>query len=137
MYDAHDLLVDGGEGIDFMVSTDASLTLEGLLAGGEGRTEVTGMEVLITGKDALSLTSMEQLASEYGISINVDAGGHETLTLDMTKWTEQSNGTYDFNNGADLALQLDNAALHLQNDATNTDDAAVQQQVFLLQNSNG
>ena len=137
VYDANDVLVNGGEGIDFMVSTDSDLTLDALLAGGEGKPNVDGIEVLIKGSDALSLTSVEQLAADYGISINVDAGGHETLTLDMTKWTEQSDGTYDFNGGADLTLQLDSDALHLQHDGTNADDAAAQQQVFLLQNSNG
>ncbi|HIU17042.1 MAG TPA: hypothetical protein IAB01_01175 [Candidatus Avidesulfovibrio excrementigallinarum] len=137
VYDAHDVLVDGGEGIDFMVSADKGLTLDTLLAGGENKPLVQNVEVLITGEAALSLTSMEQLANDYGISINVDAGGNETLTLDMTKWTEHSDGTYDFNGEADLTLQLDSEALHLQHDGTNADDAAAQQQVFLLQNSNG
>ena len=133
MYDASDVLVDGGEGIDFMVFTDSNLTLDALLAGGDGKPTVEGIEVLITGSDALSLTSMEKLAANYGISISVDASGNETLTLDMTKWTEQPDGTYDFKGEADLTLQLDSSALQ---DVT-PDDAAAQQQVFQLQNSNG
>lgn len=137
VYDANDVLVNGGEGIDFMVSTDSDLTLDALLAGGEGKPNVDGIEVLIKGSDALSLTSVEQLAADYGISINVDAGGHETLTLDMTKWTEQSDGTYDFNGGADLTLQLDAGTDAALQDVTSADNAAAQQQVFLLQNSNG
>ena len=136
VYDANDLLVNGGEGIDFMVSTDSDLTLDALLAGGEGKPNVDGIEVLIKGSDALSLTSVEQLAADYGISINVDAGGHETLTLDMTKWTEQPDGTYDFNGGADLTLQLDAGTDAALQDVT-PDDAAAQQQVFQLQHSNG
>ena len=136
VYDANDVLVNGGEGIDFMVSTDSDLTLDALLAGGEGKPNVDGIEVLIKGSDALSLTSVEQLAADYGISINVDAGG-ETLTLDMTKWTEQSDGTYDFNGGADLTLQLDAGTDAALQDVTSAGDAAAQQQVFLLQNSNG
>lgn len=137
VYDANDVLVNGGEGIDFMVSTDSDLTLDALLAGGEGKPNVDGIEVLIKGSDALSLTSVEQLAADYGISINVDAGGRETLTLDMTKWTAQSDGTYDFNGGADLTLQLDAGTDAALQDVTSADDAAAQQQVFLLQNSNG
>lgn len=137
VYDASDVLVDGGEGIDFMVSTDSNLTLDALLAGGDGKPTVEGIEVLITGSDALSLTSMEKLAAHYGISISVDASGNETLTLDMTKWTEQSAGTYDFNGGADLTLQLDAGTDAALQDVTRADDAAAQQQVFLLQNSNG
>ena len=133
VYDASDVLVDGGEGIDFMVFTDSNLTLDALLAGGDGKPTVEGIEVLITGSDALSLTSMEKLAANYGISISVDASGNETLTLDMTKWTEQPDGTYDFKGEADLTLQLDSSALQ---DVT-PDDAAAQQQVFQLQNSNG
>ena len=137
VYDANDVLVDGGEGIDFMVSTDSDLTLDALLAGGEGKPNVDGIEVLIKGSDALSLTSVEQLAAYYGISINVDAGGHETLTLDMTKWTKQSDGTYGFMGEADLTLQLDAGTDAALQDVTSADDAAAQQQVFLLQNSNG
>ncbi len=137
VYDANDVLVNGGEGIDFMVSTDSDLTLDALLAGGEGKPNVDGIEVLITGSDALSLTSMEKLAADYGISISVDASGNETLTLDMTKWTEQHDGTYDFKGEADLTLQLDAGTGAALQNVTSVDDAAAQQQVFLLQNSNG
>ena len=55
----------------------------------------------------------------------------------MTKWTEQFDGTYDFNGGADLTLQLDAGTDAALQDVTSADDAAAKQQVFLLQNSNG
>ena len=144
VYDANDVLIHGGSGIDFLVSNDASLSLETLLNGGEGKPEVQGVEVLITGKDALSLTSMDTLASEYGITVGSNEQG-ETLKLDMSKWQEtDKDGVYKFTGSdKDLTLELDagdNASLQNITDTmpdTSSTDEAVQQQVFLLQNSNG
>ena len=71
VYDKADYLVSGGSGIDFMVSADSTLTMDTLLSGGKDGHEgpiVDSIEVLITGKDALSLTSLDQLAKDYGIS---------------------------------------------------------------------
>ena len=135
VYDANDVLVNGGSGIDIMVSNQSDLTLDTLLGGGGGKPVVQGVEALITGEDALSLTSMDQLAEDYGITIASGEDGKETLTLDMTKWDATGVGTYEFIGGdADLTLQLDmgaDAALQ----KTDSDEAA--QQVFILQNSNG
>ena len=138
VYDANDVLVDGGEGIDFMVSTEAGLSLSDLL--GEGG-KVRNVEALITGSDALSLTSVEKLAEDYGITIaSTDEG--DTLTLDMNKWTQtDEEGVYAFNDeNVDLTLELNVGASGGLQDVTPAGshaDDAVQQQVFLLQNSNG
>ena len=62
VYDSNDYLVSGGSGIDFMVSDDSKLTMDTLLGGGQNSNEgpiVDSIEVLITGTDALSLTSLE------------------------------------------------------------------------------
>lgn len=144
VYDANDVLIHGGSGIDFLVSNDASLSLETLLNGGEGKPEVQGVEVLITGKDALSLTSMDTLAREYGITVDSNEQG-ETLSLNMSMWEKtDKDGVYKFTGSdKDLTLELDagdNASLQditATMPDTSSADEAVQQQVFLLQNSNG
>ena len=144
VYDASDVLIQGGSGIDFLVSNDAGLSLETLLNGGEGKPEVQGVEVLITGKDALSLTSMDTLAREYGITVDSSEQG-ETLSLNMSMWEKtDKDGVYKFTGSdKDLTLELDagdNASLQNITDTmpdTSSTDEAVQQQVFLLQNSNG
>ena len=137
VYDSNDYLVHGGSGIDFMVSDDAGLTLESLLTGtGQGDGPIVkDVEVLITGKDALSLTSIDQLAEKYGITLGTGENGEETLSLDMDKWQANDEGgfTYTGQDGADLTLET---TLEPVSDAQ-SDAADVQQQVFLLSNSNG
>ena len=107
--------------------TDKDLTMDDLLASGRnGNTGpiVDGIDVLIKGDDALSLTNMDQLASEYGISINQDGN----LELDASKWTE-SNGTFT-NEEANLTLET---TLTPQ---TSTQNETLDQQVIILQHSN-
>ena len=126
VYDENDFMVSGGEGIDFMV-TDKDLTMDDLLASGRnGNTGpiVDGIDVLIKGDDALSLTNMDQLASEYGISINQDGN----LELDASMW-EGANGTFT-NDSAGLTLET---TLTPQ---TSTQDENLEQQVIILQHSN-
>ena len=137
VYDGSDYLIDGGDGIDFMVSTDEGLSLDKLLteSGRDGNDGpiVNDVEVLITGKDALSLTNTEQLAKEYGITIGTDTNGDETLTLDMSKWQDNGNGSFDYigQEGVDLTLETNLTP------APDTGDAEVQTQVFILNNTQG
>ena len=134
VYDSNDYLVSGGSGIDFMVSGDETLTLNGLLGGtGDGTPIVDGIEVLLKGKDALSLTSLDQLAKDYGITLDTNAEGKETLILEMDKWTyDKENGVYTSNEG-DLTLETNLTPV----DASDPASEAVQQQVFTLEHGNG
>ena len=133
VYDQDDYLVSGGSGIDFMVSDDTSLTLDGLLSNtGSDKPLVSGIEVLLKGEDALSLTSIQELADRYGIELGTNPAGQETLTLDMGKWTEQADGSYDFNGDADLTLET-----NLQHDSdASSDNGEMAQQVFILEHTN-
>ena len=104
VYDHNDYMVNGGSGIDFIVSDDATLKLDALLAGtGENGPIVDNVEVLITGADALSLTSVEQLAKDYGISINDSTG---SIELNESLWSQGENGSYDFHGNGDLHMQV-------------------------------
>lgn len=125
-----------GSGIDFMVSDDKNLTLSSLLDNSvDDKPLVSGIEVLLKGKDALSLTSIQELADKYGIELGTNPDGQETLTLDMGKWTEQADGSYDFHGGAEeggLTLET-----NLQHDsAASSDNGEMAQQVFILEHTN-
>ena len=137
VYDQQDYLVSGGSGIDFMVSDDTSLTLDGLLSNtGSDKPLVSGIEVLLKGEDALSLTSIKDLADRYGITLGVNEAGEETLQLD-DRWMKQDDGSYDFNGGAEadggLTLETNLTPVETSDPASE----AVQQQVFTLEHSNG
>ena len=136
VYDNNDYLVSGGSGIDFMVSDDKNLTLSSLLDNSvDDKPLVSGIEVLLKGDAALSLTSLNQLAKDYGITLDTNAEGKETLILDMGKWTEQADGSYDFHGGAEeggLTLET-----NLQHDsAASSDNGEMAQQVFILEHTN-
>ena len=137
VYDQQDYLVSGGSGIDFMVSDDTSLTLDGLLSNtSSDKPLVSGIEVLLKGEDALSLTSIKDLADRYGITLGVNEAGEEILQLD-DRWTKQDDGSYDFNGGAEadggLTLETNLTPVETGDPASE----AVQQQVFTLEHSNG
>lgn len=134
VYDNNDYLVSGGSGIDFMVSDDKNLTLSSLLDNSvDDKPLVSGIEVLLKGEDALSLTSLDQLAKDYGITLGTNAEGKETLTLDMDKWTyDNVNDVYTSNDG-DLTLETNLTPV----DASDPASEAVQQQVFTLEHGNG
>ena len=134
VYDSNDYLVSGGSGIDFMVSTDSGLTMEALLGGtGNGNGPIVkGIEVLLKGEDALSLTSIQELADKYGITLGTNDKGEETLSLD-DRWIKQEDGTYDFTGDADLTLETNLTPV----DASDPASEAVQQQVFTLEHGNG
>ncbi|MBQ3060261.1 MAG: hypothetical protein IJD16_08130 [Desulfovibrio sp.] len=135
VYDKNDFMIQGGEGIDFMVSGDTALTLESFLGIGksEDKPQVSGIEVLIKGQNALSLTNMDQLASEYGITVGTTDQGAHTLTLDMTKWEAQEDGTFTFSAGSELALTLETNLTPVEN----SESSDTQQQQFILENSQG
>ena len=134
VYDNNDYLVSGGSGIDFMVSDDKNLTLSSLLDNSvDDKPLVSGIEVLLKGEDALSLTSLDQLAKDYGITLGTNAEGKETLTLDMDRWTyDNVNDVYTSKEG-DLTLETNLTPV----DASDPASEAVQQQVFTLEHSNG
>ena len=96
VYDPDDFMVSGGSGIDFMVTADKEVTLDHLL-NKSGRDDqegpiVDGINVLLKGDDALSLTNMDQLASKYGITV-------EGNTIELGEgWSKQdgSETTYTF-----------------------------------------
>ena len=137
VYDKADYLVSGGSGIDFMVSDDMDLKLEDLLRNtSSDKPFVSGIEVLLKGEDALSLTSLDQLAKDYGITLGTNAEGKETLILDMSKWIESTSadGTHVFTStDNDLTLETNLTPV----DASDPASEAVQQQVFTLEHSNG
>ena len=134
VYDSNDYLVSGGSGIDFMVSTDSELTMEALLRGtGDGNGPIVkGIEVLLKGEDALSLTSIQELADKYGITLGTNDKGEETLSLD-DRWIKQEDGSYDFTGDADLTLETNLTPVEAGDPASE----AVQQQVFTLEHGNG
>ena len=105
VYDIVDNKLDGGEGIDFVLASDSDLTMDKLLNGWQGGPldgpHAENVEVLIKGGDALKLTSVEQMASQYGITVDGDK-----LKLDTSKWTEQADGSFTFKSGADLTLEV-------------------------------
>lgn len=99
-YDSTDYMVDGGEGVSFMVSENEDLTMDDILQGdGQNGPIVSNIDVLITGEGAESLTNMDQLARDYGISVDRDAN---SLTLDES-WQKVDSGHTDtqvFSNGS-------------------------------------
>ena len=139
VYDSNDYLVSGGSGIDFMVSDNSTLTLTTLLSGGKDGHEgpiVDSIEVLLKGNAALSLTSIQELADKYGITLGTNPDGQETLTLDMSKWEEGTsvNDTYFFTS-SDGQLTLETNLQH-DSGASSESDGEMAQQVFILANSN-
>ena len=141
VYDSNDYLVSGGSGIDFMVSDDSTLSLTKLLQGtGDGNGPIVdSIEVLITGKDALSLTSLEQMAKDYGISIN-----GSSLELDSTLWAKADNGyrfTGDLDNDRtsdDLFLQVNSQTdAQVSVELVPSDDIAEAVQRAEIEHSNG
>lgn len=142
VYDASDVLIQGGSGIDFMVSDDSTLTLTTLLSGGKDGHEgpiVDSIEVLITGKDALSLTSLEQMAKDYGISIT-----GSSLKLNDDLWTQEGNG-YRFTGDPDNGSTSDELFMQVNNDTdarvsvelVPSDDIAEAVQRAEIEHSNG
>lgn len=142
VYDSNDYLVSGGSGIDFMVSDDSMLTMDTLLGGGQNGNKgpiVDSIEVLITGTDALSLTSLEQMAEKYGITIN-----GSSLELKNDLWTVDGDGyrfTGDLDSDGtpdDLFLQVNSKTdAHVSVELVSSDDIAEAMQRAEIEHSNG
>ena len=107
VYDQNDYMVSGGEGIDFMVTDKSEVTLDTLgTSGRDGNPGpiVDGIDVLIKGDDALSLTNMEQLSEEYGVTI----GENNTISLD-DRWTPVDGNDHTFAfEGNNLTIEISN-----------------------------
>ena len=105
VYDENDFMVSGGEGIDFMI-TDKDLTMDDLLASGRnGNTGpiVDGIDVLIKGDEALSLTNMEQLATEYAITVE---GNRIELGEGWSRSTDSNTYIFSGNEGQSLTMEV-------------------------------
>ena len=131
VYDIVDAMLVGGEGIDFVLSDDADLTMDKLCNGWQGGPldgpHAQNVEVLIHGADALSLTSISQLENDYGIKLSdPDKDGNaDSMTLNLSKWDKLADGSYAFNGGADLTLEINTATMQEQG-------SDAQQAVFIL-----
>ena len=125
-YDSTDFLVDGGDGIDFLITDNKDLTLDDLLRNTDPNNGpiVQNVEVLISGDDALSLTDTAAL-KQYGIELGLN-GDKETLTL-SDAWTQQ--GDAFVNADAGLTIQV-----HGLTPETVTDDQAMLHK-FILENA--
>ena len=125
-YDSTDFLVDGGDGIDFLITDNKDLTLDELLRNTDPNNGpiVQNVEVLISGDHALSLTDTAAL-KQYGIELGLD-GDKETLTL-TDAWTQQ--GDAFVNADAGLTIQV-----HGLTPETVTDDQAMLHK-FILENA--
>ena len=97
------------------------------------------IEVLITGTDALSLTSLEQMAEKYGITIN-----GSSLELKNDLWTVDGDGyrfTGDLDSDGtpdDLFLQVNSKTdAHVSVELVSSDDIAEAMQRAEIEHSNG
>ena len=99
-----------------------------------GQPQVAGYSTAKAGYLGLIHTLTAELA-EYGITIDKNDAGQDTLTLSADwKPAEGDDGSYTYqgSNDVDLTLQT-----NIQPPAGTEVDAAVQQQVLILQHSNG
>ena len=106
VYDASDLLVSGGEGIDFLISCDDIPSFDVLKGSGSGHPQVSNVEVAIYGEEVLGLTSIDKLA-EKGISISDDG---RSLTFDISEGWAQSGNTFTSTEHSGLTVQIDSSA---------------------------
>ncbi len=140
VYDPSDYLIDGGEGIDFLLAgADAKHSLADMLGNWEqhgadnGMPMVHDVEVMLKGVDT-SLQNMDSLAREYGFSMGRDENGRDILILgDQWQKVEGSdNGTTTTYANGDVTLETT-----LTVDTTSAEDHAVQTAANELANSNG
>ncbi|MBD5608509.1 MAG: VWA domain-containing protein, partial [Desulfovibrio sp.] len=118
VYDQSDYLIDGGSGIDFLITdAEAPNSLSDMLANWANNGENSDMpmvhdvEVMISGiKDTNSLSNMDEVAERYGIKLEKGENG-DTLVLDKSKWTqtgqngEGENATTTWTNGEGVTLE--------------------------------
>ena len=137
VYDNEDAIIDGGAGIDFLLTDKPNLDLANL-------GNVSNVEVLLTvGSDKIKdLTSIADLAKECGITLtdtNRD-GNADGMTLTKADtsgnngWMVSGTGYehHDASGNVDLTMNVDPAAFSTI-DST-TDPAVI---AFTIANSNG
>ncbi len=134
VYDPEDLFIQGGDGIDILLSnvnlqhgSPAELNLASLTSAGEGGTaKADGIEMIVKGINAESLTSLDALA-DMGIRVNGVSG---KVSFDSEKgWgMKGSEGT----EGDFCTFQQ----THIENGNT-VIDLEVEVAVSVLQNTNG
>ena len=130
--DAADQLLDGGTGVDFLLTRTAAAVDSLLQAGKVSHVKAaitdTGQEA---GDATLSLTSMADLA-KVGISVSQDDNGNQTITLDK-QWTQGAGHDGTFTNAtADLTL----TTLH-SGSGSNDAEEQVQTAILLMQSESG
>ncbi|MBP3731546.1 MAG: hypothetical protein J6I40_08780, partial [Mailhella sp.] len=135
-----DTVIDGGTGIDFLLS-DSNVSLDTLLGSNNGK--LSGVEALIkplTDSD-LDLTNIASL-NKVGITLSHN-NGKDVLTLSSDWIVEKGNAelsagnTTTFmhktgDNNFDISLEIDNSAF-----STPGEDTAAQTAIFLLENAQG
>lgn len=133
--DNNDVLIDGGAGLDIILAGDTALTLDAMLANFDNRGTgaynekmpmVHDVEIMIKGIDVTGLTSMDELASKYGIHIGKDSNGNNTLSLDKG-WVKDGE-TNNFTN-ADNGLSIETSNMTDITDSANTETIILQMQV--------
>ncbi|MBD5625920.1 MAG: hypothetical protein HDQ90_00140 [Desulfovibrio sp.] len=112
VYDATDYLIDGGEGIDFLLAGDAHASLGKLLNEGNGENGmpiVNNVEVLLKGVDTTSLTSMDKLAEKFGLRLEKGEDGQDRLVVDTDQWTrgDTTDGVTTWTNNADSGITME------------------------------
>ncbi len=136
VYDPEDLFIQGGDGIDILLSnvnlqhgSPADLNLASLTSAGEGGTaKADGIEMIVKGINAESLTSLDALA-DMGISISV-VDGKDKVSFDSVKGWKMSKGS-EGTEGDFCTFQQ----THIENDST-VIDLEVEVAVSVLQNTN-
>ena len=123
VYDSEDAIIDGGAGIDFLLTDASGLDLANL-------EKVSNVEVLLTVDSTKinDLTSIDDLAEKCGITLT-DAnrdGNAETMTLDAASWSPSGDGYTNEDFGLDLTTNL-------VEDTSNEDTSVI---VFTIANGN-
>ncbi|MBP3731148.1 MAG: hypothetical protein J6I40_06750 [Mailhella sp.] len=97
VYDANDYVLEGGDGIDFLLSNDGKVSLEDLLNNDtETGPKVNDVEVLLKGEGIDSLSSLADLAKE-GITL-------EDGKVELEGWKQNADNPNVFTHG-DLTLE--------------------------------
>lgn len=135
VFDDSDYLIDGGSGLDIILAGHTDFTLQGMLENfanvgkpehDENMPMVNDVEVMIKGVDVASLTSMDDLAKQYGIRIGKDANGNDSLSLDKSKGWEAGNDNTFINTTNHISIETSNMDI---TDGGNTEMITLQRQV--------
>ncbi len=112
VYDPTDYLIDGGDGIDFLLNASSpagSHTLAEMLANGENADASTPMvldvEVMISGLDLTEVRTLDNLAEKCGLTLSRNESGDVTSVTLGDGWREaaqtqgESSHTTTYENG--------------------------------------